>query len=200
MPYKKISDKYDIEEYNDRGWGYIDPTVELGGPVVVGRNIVIEDRVELGSGCFVGHHATIRPQTKMGERSDLRSYAWLANNVTIGKFTVVYQYANVCMGAVLGDYIYFGCKAIMTNANDVVLHRDREFKPNPGTIKDGARVMTGCHIGPGVTVGRNSVLGIHSLAMKDVPDGEVWVGSPAKFLKKVEVEDVPAAWHQKWRH
>lgn len=198
MPYTKISDKFDAEEYNSRGFGFIDPTVEIDGHVTVGRYVVIENDVKLGRGCFIGHHATIRPFTTMGERSDLRAYAWLANNVTIGKFTVVYQYANVCMGAVLGNYIYFGCKAIMTNANDVVLHRDREFTPNPGVVEDGARVMTGCHIGPGVTVGRNSVLGIHSLALQDVPPGEVWVGSPAKFLRDVEHNDVPKAWRQKW--
>jgi acetyltransferase-like isoleucine patch superfamily enzyme len=36
-----------------------------------------------------------------------------------------------------------------------------------------------------VTIGENSIIGANSLVTTDVPYNEVWVGSPAKFLRKI---------------
>ena len=39
-------------------------------------------------------------------------------------------------------------------------------------------------------MGDYSVAGAHSLITHDIPDNEIWVGSPAKFMKVIrEVED-----------
>lgn len=53
-------------------------------------------------------------------------------------------------------------------------------------IKSGAFI--GCHsiIMPGVTIGKNSVIGAGSVVTKDVGDNEVWAGVPAKFIKTIE--------------
>ena len=52
-------------------------------------------------------------------------------------------------------------------------------------IKIGNNCFIGCHsiIMPGVTIGNNSVIGAGSVVTKNVPDGEVWAGNPAKFIK-----------------
>lgn len=38
---------------------------------------------------------------------------------------------------------------------------------------------------PGVTIGKGSIVGALSLVKKDIPPGEVWAGTPARFLYKV---------------
>ena len=43
---------------------------------------------------------------------------------------------------------------------------------------------------PGVTVGENAVVGANSFVNRDIPPNEVWVGSPVRYLKKVDDEDV----------
>ncbi len=52
-------------------------------------------------------------------------------------------------------------------------------------IKIGNNVFLGCHciIMPGVTIGDNVVIGAGSVVTKNVPDGEVWAGNPAKYIK-----------------
>ena len=35
-----------------------------------------------------------------------------------------------------------------------------------------------------VTIGENAVVGAGSVVTKDIPDGEIWAGTPAKFIKK----------------
>ena len=52
-------------------------------------------------------------------------------------------------------------------------------------IKIGNNVFVGCHsiIMPGVNIGNDVVVGAGSIVTKDIPDGQVWAGNPAKFIK-----------------
>lgn len=52
-------------------------------------------------------------------------------------------------------------------------------------IQDGVWLASGVIINPGVTIGKNSVIGAGSVVTNNVPDDEVWVGVPARFLKKI---------------
>lgn len=35
-----------------------------------------------------------------------------------------------------------------------------------------------------ITIGDNVVVGTGSVVLKDIPAGEIWVGNPAKFIRK----------------
>lgn len=55
-------------------------------------------------------------------------------------------------------------------------------------IKIGNNVFIGCHsiIMPGVSIGNNVVIGAGSVVTKDIPDGEVWAGNPARFIQSTK--------------
>jgi len=53
----------------------------------------------------------------------------------------------------------------------------------PVTIKEGARIAINVTILPGVTIGRNAVIGAGAVVTKDIPDNAVAVGVPAKPIK-----------------
>ena len=38
---------------------------------------------------------------------------------------------------------------------------------------------------PGITIGENALIGAGSVVTKDVPAGEIWVGNPAHFVRKI---------------
>lgn len=59
-------------------------------------------------------------------------------------------------------------------------------KNRPVTIKNGAFIGTNCIILKGVTIGEKSVIGAGSVVTKSVPDGEIWAGNPAKFIRKLD--------------
>ena len=40
-----------------------------------------------------------------------------------------------------------------------------------------------------VRIGVNSVVGAGSVVTKDIPDGEVWAGNPARFICKAETKE-----------
>ena len=48
----------------------------------------------------------------------------------------------------------------------------------------GASIGAGSTILPGITIGEDAMIGAGSVVTKNVPAGEIWVGNPAKFLRK----------------
>jgi len=54
----------------------------------------------------------------------------------------------------------------------------------PVVICEGAFIGAHCIILKGVTIGRNSIIGAGSVVTKSVPDGEIWAGNPARFIRK----------------
>lgn len=65
-------------------------------------------------------------------------------------------------------------------------HPDPDVKSKPIVIKQGAFIGAHSIVLKGVTIGRHSVIGAGSVVTKCVPDGEVWAGNPARFIKKIE--------------
>jgi len=51
-------------------------------------------------------------------------------------------------------------------------------------IQDFANICTNAVISPGVVIGKGAVVGANSFVSHDIPDWEVWAGSPARFIKK----------------
>jgi sugar O-acyltransferase (sialic acid O-acetyltransferase NeuD family) len=54
-------------------------------------------------------------------------------------------------------------------------------------VRSGAYLGAGCLIREGVTVGAGAQVGMGSTVLADIPPGEVWVGSPARFLRAAPV-------------
>ena len=54
-----------------------------------------------------------------------------------------------------------------------------------GDVKIGDRVFIGIGtiIANSVTIGDDVIIGAGSIVTKDIPNGEVWAGNPAKFIK-----------------
>lgn len=59
------------------------------------------------------------------------------------------------------------------------------IKSAPIHIKKGAFIGAHTIILKGVTIGEKSIIGAGSVVTKAVPDGEVWAGNPACFIKKI---------------
>lgn len=56
----------------------------------------------------------------------------------------------------------------------------------PIVLREGCWVGAGAIILPGVTIGRNAVVGAGAVVTRDVPDFAVAVGAPAKVIKSKE--------------
>lgn len=59
----------------------------------------------------------------------------------------------------------------------------------PVIIGDGSFIGFGAHISPGVTLGKNCVVGAGSVVTKSMPDYSVVTGVPAKIIKRYSFEE-----------
>ena len=57
--------------------------------------------------------------------------------------------------------------------------------PKPVLIKKGAFIGAHSIILKGVTIGKKSIIGAGSVVTRSVPDGEIWAGNPARFIRKI---------------
>ncbi|MGN0602103.1 MAG: acyltransferase [Oscillospiraceae bacterium] len=60
------------------------------------------------------------------------------------------------------------------------------IKAKPVRIKEGAFIGAGSFVLKGVTIGKHSIVGAGSVVTKSIPDGEIWAGNPAVFIRKID--------------
>ena len=122
---------------------------------------------------------------KIGENCNICSHCFIENEAVIGNNVTIKNGVQVWDGITIEDNVQVGANVTFTNDK-----YPRAKNPNwileKTTIKRGASIGAGSTILCGVTIGENAMIGIGSVVTKDVPAGEVWVGNPAHFLKKVE--------------
>jgi putative colanic acid biosynthesis acetyltransferase WcaF len=130
-------------------------------------------------GARVGKHVLIHASAhvyhpwllEIGEYSVVGKDARIYNlgPVRIGSHTVISQGAYVCAGT-----------------HDYTLPHLPLQRP-PIVIGSGVWIAAEAFIGPGVTIGDNTVIGARAVVMKDVPPGVVVGGNPARVIKPREM-------------
>lgn len=87
----------------------------------------------------------------------------------------------------IGDDVFFGPNVFVTDQNHANTDHDeavgRQFQPERA-VKIGARswLGTGVVVTPGVTIGEGVMIGANSVVTRDLPDGCVAAGAPAKVM------------------
>ena len=72
-----------------------------------------------------------------------------------------------------------------THPLDADLRRDKWEAAQPIAIGDNVWLGGGVIVCPGVTIGANTVVGAGSVVTRDLPDGVLAVGSPARVVRQI---------------
>lgn len=112
----------------------------------------------------------------------------IGNNVGISNSAIV-----AADNITIEDNVMIGgnCKIYDTDFHSIKNeHRmqkpDTHIKTAPVYIMEGAFIGAHSIILKGVIIGKHSVIGAGSVVTKSVPDGEIWAGNPAHFIRKVQ--------------
>ena len=119
----------------------------------------IKDRVLHPKYNFLVHH---KDKLKLGINTD------------IGAFT----YINAKKGVTIEKNVQIGSHCSIYTVSTI------DNKEGSVTIKENARLSTHSTVMPGVTIGKNSVIGAHSFVNKDIPDDSLAYGVPVKIIGK----------------
>ena len=69
------------------------------------------------------------------------------------------------------------------------LNGNTNVKTAPVRIKERAFIGGHSMILKGVTIGKEAVIGAGSVVSCDVPDGEIWAGNPARFVRRIDTAE-----------
>lgn len=127
----------------------------------IGANCNIQQRVDI----LMPWHLEIGDRVALAHDTVLLNFA----DIRIGSMTVISQYAHLCTGS-----------------HDTT---DPHFKLvyHPITIEPECWIASGTFIGPGVTIGRGSVIAARSVVTRNQPDWSICGGNPCKWIKERRV-------------
>ena len=123
----------------------------------IGKNVIIRPSVRI----TYPWKLTIKDNAWVGDYVDL----YTLGNITIGKNAVVSQKSYLCTGS--HDY--------QSEAFDIYTKSI--------VIGDEAWIASDVFIAPGVTIGKGAVIGSRSSVYKDMPEGMICLGNPARPIK-----------------
>ena len=83
-----------------------------------------------------------------------------------------------------------GCKIICTNhALDGEERLKGLFNDKPIIIGENVWLGANVTVLPGVTIGKNAIIGAGSVVTKDIPENVIAIGNPCKVLREVTEDD-----------
>ncbi len=165
-----------------RSWRHARLAAHLSKPlpvscVLVGR-LIVDRNMKLTVGerllCYDG----VVLQSDMGGRVEIGDDVILAGGVHI----VAFERVTIGNGVMIGEHASIRDANHDTAAPERL--RDAGHISTPVVIEDNVWIGRGVAVMPGVTIGRDSVVGANSVVTKDVPPGSTVVGVPAKPINR----------------
>ena len=140
-------------------------------------------KVKIGKGTKIYHFCNIYGNTIIGKNCTIASYTEIQGGVKIGNNCRVGSHTFLCSAVTLENDIFLGSHVVTTNDTFPIV-KNQNYKQKKTLIKKGASIGSGVILLPGVKIGKNALIGAGSVVTHDVPPNEIWVGNPARFLKK----------------
>ena len=86
----------------------------------------------------------------------------------------------------IGEHVHITMNCIILTHNLDTSFPGIRWRRGHVKIGDNTFIGAGTIICNTVCIGKNVIIGAGSVVTKDIPDGEIWAGSPARFIKKRE--------------
>lgn len=148
--------------------------------VKVGANVRIFDFVN-------AYECSIDEGTKVG------TFVEIQRGVEIGKNCKISSHSFICEGVKIEDNVFIGHNVTFINDRlpratnpDGSMQTADDWTMEETIIKKGASVGSSVTIMCGITIGEGALIGAGSLVTKNVEPYTLVMGSPARFIKKID--------------
>ena len=138
----------------------------------------------IGENTNIWQFCVVFPEAKIGTGCNICANVLIENEVVVGNDVTVKSGVQLWDGVTLEDNVFVGPNVTFTN-DLFPRSKNPDWKLSKTVVKKGASIGANATILCGITIGENAMIGAGSVVTKDVPAGEVWVGNPAKFFRKI---------------
>ena len=156
--------------------------------------VCISDDVKLGKEIKISKFVNLYG-CSIGDNTKIGAFVEIQKKASVGKNCKISSHTFVCEGVTIGHNCFIGHSVVFVNDNNPrsvnrkgKLENEKDWTGRFVKTKIGNNVSIGSNatILGDISIGNGVLIGAGSVVTKNVPGGEVWVGNPARFLKKRE--------------
>lgn len=159
---------------------------------VIGENSILSPGctvyagVEIGHNTLLGDNCSIREDCKIGDYCIVSRNVTVNYNTVIGDRTKIMDNSHITGNAVIEEDVFISVLVATTNDNTMGREAYDEDHVGGPHIKKNTTVGAAANILPNVVIGENCIVGAGAVVTKDVEDGKVVMGIPARVVRNVE--------------
>lgn len=147
------------------------------------------EATQVGEGTRIWAFAHVLPGARIGRDCNICDHVFIENDVQIGDRVTLKSGVQLWNGVRIADDVFVGPNATFTNDP---FPRSKKYSPAVEThVHRGASLGANCTILPGVTIGRDAMVGAGSVVTEDVPARALVRGNPARIVGYVDTASAP---------
>lgn len=151
-------------------------------------------RVALGEGVVIHQPDLVNLyDCTLGAGTRIGAFVEMQRGSSAGRNCKISSHSFLCEGVTLEDGVFIGHGVMFTNdlypratTATGTLQADADWALLPTLVRRNASIGSNATILPGVTIGEGAMVGAGAVVTRDVPDGAVVAGVPARVIGWIE--------------
>jgi UDP-N-acetylglucosamine acyltransferase len=163
-----------------------DPNYRFDASNQIHETAIIHYNVTMGKGNKIGAYTVIGSDGEIRGIKEFKGKVVIGDNNIISELVTIQRPANEASTIIGDDNLIMAHSHI---GHDAKIGSNCEISTGSiiggyATVRDGAKIKLGVTVRNRKVVGKNAIAGMGSVVVKDVDEGSIVVGNPAKVLKR----------------
>src|SRR5262245_38042982 len=129
---------------------------------------------------------------RVGDDVKLGAFVEIQKNASVGARCKISSHTFICEGVTIEDDVFVGHGVMFINDKyprasiDGRLQTEADWSVVPTVVRRSASIGSGAVILCGVTIGSGAMIGAGAVVTRDVPDGAIVAGTPARLIGRAD--------------